>query len=418
MLPPSTSRAALASSNALRVLIADDDEDDYILTRELLLLSRHSRIHIDWAPTYREALQAIERNQHDVYLFDYRLGEGDGLELLRLALLRGCKAPIILLTGDDDWETDVQAMKAGAADYLVKGRFDAQLLERSIRYAIEHKKAQEELIEQANEMERKNRDLAQAVRVAQEATKLKSQFLANVSHEIRTPMNGVLAMTELLLETNLCQEQRDYAETAFRSAEALLDIIDSLLDLAKIEAGKLQLEYVDFVPAEVLQEVLKLNSGRARSKGLNLLPEICAEAYANFKGDPVRLRQVLLNLVSNAIKFTEQGRVYVKVSLAEDSDSRVQLLFEVEDTGIGLSEEAKNRLFEPFVQADGSITRKYGGTGLGLAISKQLIELMAGQVGVDSEPGKGSRFWFTARFRRTEALAERSSLQDTARAHR
>lgn len=417
MLPPSTSRAALATANALRVLIADDDEDDYVLTRELLLLSRQS-FRVDWAPSYRQALQAIERNEHDVYLFDYRLGEGDGLELLRLALLRGCKAPIILLTGDDDWETDVQAMKAGAADYLVKGRFDAQLLERSIRYAIERKKAQEELVEQANDMERKNRDLAQAVRVAQEATKLKSQFLANVSHEIRTPMNGVLAMTELLLETDLAQEQRDYAETAFRSAEALLDIIDSLLDLAKIEAGKLQLDYVDFVPAEVLQEVMKLNSGRARSKGLRLLPDICPEARETFKGDPVRLRQVLLNLVSNAIKFTEEGRVEVKVSIAEDSNLWVQLLFEVEDTGIGLTDQAKSRLFEPFVQADGSITRKYGGTGLGLAISKQLIELMAGHVGVDSEPGRGSRFWFTARFHRTGVRTENTAVHDTAEARR
>ncbi len=382
----------------LRVLIADDDEDDYILTRDLLHQIGRERFRLDWTPSFETALQAIELNQHDVYLFDYHLGHSDGLALMREALARGCKAPIILLTGNDDWETDVEAMKAGAADYLVKGHLDPRLLERSIRYALERKRAQEELLQYAHEIERKNRDLAQAVQVSQEATKLKSQFLANVSHEIRTPMNGVLGMTELLLDSELTVEQRDYAETAFRSAEALLDIIDSILDLSKIEAGKLQLEALDFSPAEVLQDVLKLVSGRARSKGLKVTAEVSDETRGQLRGDPVRLRQVLLNLVSNAIKFTEHGEVAVKVSVAGRSEQGVQLLFEVRDTGIGLTADAQARLFQPFVQADGSITRKYGGTGLGLAICKQLIELMDGRVGVDSQPDQGSRFWFTARF--------------------
>jgi signal transduction histidine kinase len=387
-------------ARALRVLIADDDEDDYILTRDLLLRIGRPPFHLDWSPSYEGALEAIERNQHDVYLFDYHLGHADGLELLREALARGCKAPIILLTGNDNWETDVEAMKAGAADYLVKGQLDARLLERSIRYALERTRAQAELLEYAHEIERKNRDLAQAVKVSQEATKLKSQFLANVSHEIRTPMNGVLGMTELLLDTALTEEQRDYAETAFRSGEALLEIIDSILDLSKIEAGKLQLELTDFRPAEVLHEVLKLVSGRARGKGLTVGAAVSDDAQGVLRGDPARLRQVLLNLVANAIKFTERGEVTVRVNVAEASEHGVRLLFEVLDTGIGLAPDAMARLFQPFVQADGSITRKYGGTGLGLAISKQLIEMMGGRVGVDSEPGQGSRFWFTARFQR------------------
>ena len=388
----------------LRVLIADDDEDDYILTRDLLQRIGRQRFRVDWTASYFAALEAIELNQHDVYLFDYHLGHSDGLMLMREALARGCKAPIILLTGNDDWETDVEAMKAGAADYLVKGHLDARLLERSIRYALERKRGQEELVEHAHEIERKNRDLAQAVKVSQEATKLKSQFLANVSHEIRTPMNGVLGMTDLLLDTELTAEQRDYAETAYRSAEALLDIIDSILDLSKIEAGKLQLDIVDFSPAEVLQDVLKMLSGRARSKGLTVSAKVSEEARQHMRGDPVRLRQVLLNLVANAIKFTELGEVAVRVDVSDTSEQGMQLLFEVQDTGIGLTADAQARLFEPFVQADGSITRKYGGTGLGLAISKQLVEMMGGRVGVDSQPDQGSRFWFTARFQPARAM--------------
>jgi signal transduction histidine kinase len=394
----------------LRVFLADDDQDDYVLTRDLLHGIERHRVELDWAPTYQEALAAVERNQHDLYLFDYHLGQADGLELLRAALAKGCKAPIILLTGQEDWEIDVQAMKSGAADYLVKGDLHSKLLERSIRYALERKQAEEKLKSYAAEIEHKNQELAEAVRMARQATDLKTQFLANVSHEIRTPMNGVLGMTGLILDSELSDEQRDWAETAYRSAEGLLSIIDSILDISKIEAGRLELDRVEMRPAQVAEDVIRLLSVRARAKGLALTCSTCPDACYPLIGDALRLKQVLLNLVGNAIKFTGRGGVSISIrtcamQASTSEEEGAKLLFEVVDTGIGLTEEAKARLFQPFVQADGSITRKYGGTGLGLAISRQLVELMGGDIGIESHPGVGSRFWFTAVFQRVAACA-------------
>ncbi|MBX3236531.1 MAG: response regulator [Nitrospiraceae bacterium] len=398
MIPAHATRPPLA-------LIADDD----IIIR---MFAREALEQVGWTveetENGREAYEQFQRCTPDVVLLDVMMPEMDGFTTC--AALRklpaGEHTPILIMTGLDDFESITKAYDAGATDFIVKP-LNALLLTHRIRYMVRASQVLQEL-------RSSQAKLTQARDAALEGARVKSEFLATMSHEIRTPMNGVLGMTDWLLETELTPEQRDCAETIRTSGDALLVIVNDILDFSKIESGKLALETLDLNLPQFVDRVLAQFAERAQRKGLILSSQVHEDVPRALRGDPGRLQQVLSNLLGNAIKFTDQGHVSVLVELERStpahlllddaglggtppptSPTAAKIRFSVKDTGIGIPTVAFKKLFQPFVQADGSTTRKYGGTGLGLAICKQLVELMGGHIGVESQPGQGSTFRFT-----------------------
>ncbi len=496
--------------NSIKILLIEDDEEDFIITKDILTENKNINYTLSWASSIENALEMIQKNKYDVFLVDYILGTRNGFDFIDKVSKLGVNTPSILLTGMDNFETDNKALEQGVADYLVKNEITSSLLSRSIRYAIERKRieatlkdreerfrnlfegapdailladtvtgiiidanpAAENLLERnknqligthqsklhsidnnkfggltftefvnnlknsinpikvetillnskgenipvemtssliiidgrsviqgiiRNITERKKfeAELIKAKDIAESATKSKSRFLANMSHEIRTPMNGIIGMANILKTTKLNSEQQDHLNLISISANNLLAIINDILDLSKIESDQLTMENIDFDLIENINDIIKILQIKTNEKGIDLKINYTNNIPQFIKGDPVRLNQIILNLINNAIKFTEKGSVEVFVSKISENTNKIKLHFKIIDTGIGISKEGQKKLFKEFSQVYSYTTRKHGGTGLGLAISKKLSEKMNGEIGVESELGKGSTFWFT-----------------------
>jgi two-component system sensor histidine kinase/response regulator len=406
------------SADPFLILIVDDNPNNLFTLRALL--KRLPDSEVIEAPSGEAALGQVLERRVNLILLDVQMPGMDGFETARLLQMteRTRTIPIIFVTAvfkADEFSR--RGFDLGAVDYLTKPIDDHLLLNRIRLYQGLHRRERQltSLVEQLRQQERA---LSIAKDAAEAANRAKSTFLANMSHELRTPMNAIMGMMALARRRVDDPKVQDQLDKAKAGADRLLSIINDILDLSKIEAEHLTLEENEFTLATLLDNQRSLIGDKVAEKGLRFAIELPpALDPLLLQGDALRLGQILLNLSSNALKFTEHGSIVLRVRLVEDYPVAVLLRFEIQDTGIGIAPQDQQRLFAAFEQADGSTTRKYGGTGLGLAISKRLAHMMGGEIGVDSQPGAGSTFWFTVRLGKSMSVAEApvpTQMQETA----
>jgi len=376
-----------------KILIVDDLVENLI---SLELLLSDFDVSIERATSGEEALRKTITDDFALAILDVQMPGMDGYETLSLMRkrIKTKYLPVIFVSAIHQSDLHIiRGIETGAVDFIPKPIIP-EILIGKVKIFLDLHYQKKKLSGLLKHLEKTNKELETQKAKAEESTKAKAIFLANMSHEIRTPLNGIIGFSKILEETGLTEFQQELTEIIVSSGENLLNVINDILDFSKIESGQVKLENIEFSLNKTVNTIVKLQKLNADKKGVELQFEIEKNLPDTLVGDPFRLNQVITNLVSNAIKFTEKGNVKISITSLQREPERITLLFKVADSGIGISAEGKEKLFKEFSQTDNSTTRKYGGTGLGLAISNNLIKLMRGEIGVNSEVGKGSEFWF------------------------